>query len=185
MYISKKDFAMKLVVLFLSLLFCLHTAYGTDGDSSDLKCKKLNESCGTCVEDSDCFYCGSSDSCHSFKIIPKGCSKAQWYVRQCTVAGFWIIIVLPCVAVLLIICLICCCWCCCCRKDPAKQEEKYRLRDTKRKAQKDQRQAYFEERNKEREVDRDRMRSKYGLYNSNTDLSVSPSKGYQRISDNH
>ena len=173
---------LKLSVLFLFIFIYLNlSTSNVSAGTTEADCGKRNGSCSTCTDDSSCFWCGASKSCHKYNIIPKGCSKAQWYVRQCTIAGFWLIIVLPCVAVFLLICLVCCCWCCCCRTDKAKQEEKYRLKESKRKQEKDQRRAYHEDKNAEREVERDRIRAKYGLYNNSA--GGGSGAGYQRFDE--
>ena len=151
--------------IFILFLTYLLTNIYVSAEGVEERCRKYNSTCSDCVDDKDCFWCGSTDSCHSYSFIPNGCSKAKWYAGQCTVAGFWFIIVLPCVVVILLISFICCCWCCCCRKDKAAQEERYSLRATRRQKDKDKRRSYFEERNNDREIDREGFRTKYGLYN--------------------
>ena len=154
-----KNLCYILVLIFVTLRY-------TVAESNEKKCRSFNSTCGRCIDQNGCFWCGSTSSCHSFNIIPKGCSKAQWYAGQCTIAGFWLIIILPCVALFLIISLICCCWCCCCRKDKGSEEEKFRLKESQRSKEKQQRGLYYEAKDAEREMERNRLRTKYGLYNT-------------------
>jgi hypothetical protein len=153
------------LLAFILFLTYLSTNIYVSAETAEERCRKYNSTCSECVADKDCFWCGSTDSCQSFNFIPKGCAKANWYAGQCTLAGFWFIIVLPCVAVFLLIFFICCCWCCCCQKDKAAKEERYSLRTTRRQADREKRRSYFEERNNDREIERDGYRTKYGLYN--------------------
>ena len=164
-------------VLIAVTFFFVSIINPADCATSEQECAVRNASCSYCIEESSCSWCEPTKSCVYYKIIPKGCRKAQWFIGQCHVAGFWLIIVIPCVGIFLVISLICCCWCCCCRENRAKIEEKIQLRATKRKAEADRRQAYYEERNAERELERDRIRAKYGLFNQNS------KPGYQQMSN--
>jgi len=141
-----------LFTTFLALL--LIAVFFVNAESEEKICSARNSSCSFCTDGPKCTWCEPSQSCSHYSIIPKGCNKAQWYIGQCTVAGYWLIIVIPCVAVFIIICLVCCCCCCCCRRDREAEETKILLKSTKRRADSDRRQAYHEERNVEREVER-------------------------------
>ena len=148
------------------LLMTLFVSVSQAETNIQTDCAKFNNNtCYGCVDQNSCFWCESTGTCEYYSFIPNGCSKAQWYVKQCSVAGFWLIIVLPCVALFLLVSLICCCWCCC-KKSKSSIEEKIKLKETKRQKEKDQRRSYHEAKNSEREIERNRIRSKYGLYNS-------------------
>ena len=113
--------------LFVALLVAvLQVRYSES--TSDNDCKKLNASCYTCTDNFACYWCSPSKQCRKYPInsvVPSGCSKHQWFYKQCTVAGYWLIIVVPCVGIVLLISLGCCVWCCCCRESKAKKEERF------------------------------------------------------------
>lgn len=54
-------------------------------------CSHRNTSCGDCVKDISCFWCGADDTCRqyhsSIKLIPRHCSGNKWYWKQCFAAG--------------------------------------------------------------------------------------------------
>lgn len=55
-----------------------------------LTCPQRNSSCGDCVEDLKCFWCGADDTCRKYpssKIIPRDCKDNKWYWKQCVAAG--------------------------------------------------------------------------------------------------
>ena len=55
-----------------------------------LTCSQRNASCGDCVKDIKCFWCGADDSCRKYtasKIIPRDCKENKWYWKQCVAAG--------------------------------------------------------------------------------------------------
>lgn len=111
-------FSIILATFFVFILFETQTANAT----TDADCQKQNASCYTCTEKSSCYWCAPSKECRKYplsSIVPSGCSKHKWYYKQCTVAGYWLIIVIPCVGIFLLICLGCCIWCCCCRESKA------------------------------------------------------------------
>ncbi|XP_047146247.1 pituitary tumor-transforming gene 1 protein-interacting protein [Hydra vulgaris] len=157
---------LKLCLCVCILLLSILTRTCLAESEEQINCSKFkNSSCIGCVDQKSCFWCESSGTCEYYSLVPKGCSKAQWYVKQCSIAGFWLIIVLPCVAVFLLVSLICCCWCCC-KKSQKSIDEKFKLKETKRQKEKEQRRIYHETKDNEREKERNRIRSKYGLYNS-------------------
>lgn len=152
--------------LFVAFLVALLQVRSSEA-TSDSDCKKLNASCHTCTDDFACYWCSPSKQCRKYPInsvVPSGCSKHQWFYKQCTVAGYWLIIVVPCVGIVLLISLGCCIWCCCCRTSKAKKEERYRLEDAKRNKEKDRRKASQAQRKAERQERADEIRKKYGLY---------------------
>lgn len=53
-------------------------------------CRQRNTSCGDCVADIKCFWCGADDTCRKYlssKIIPRDCEDNKWYWKQCVAAG--------------------------------------------------------------------------------------------------
>ena len=55
-----------------------------------LTCRQRNTSCGDCVEDIKCFWCGADDTCRKYsasKVIPRDCKDNKWYWKQCVAAG--------------------------------------------------------------------------------------------------
>lgn len=54
-------------------------------------CSHRNTTCGECVKDISCFWCGADDTCRqyhsSIKLIPRHCSGNKWYWKQCFAAG--------------------------------------------------------------------------------------------------
>ena len=47
-------------------------------------------SCSECTKSNKCFWCGSSDLCVKYpkgKLIPTGCSKNNWFWKQCVIPG--------------------------------------------------------------------------------------------------
>ena len=55
-----------------------------------LTCPQRSTSCGDCVEDLKCFWCGADDTCRKYpssKIIPRDCKDNKWYWKQCVAAG--------------------------------------------------------------------------------------------------
>lgn len=107
----------------LCLVFlCLLTVKFSDA----AKCSTSNTTtCDTCLNDGGCYWCGATESCHEFSFLPKECATMEWFLGTCSLAGLWLIIVIPSVGILLIIIMICCC-CCYCRKNES-DEEKYIL----------------------------------------------------------
>lgn len=157
-------------LLIFSVSIVLFNIFGTGSNLvvsyETERCNHRNASCEVCTDDSSCFWCEPTQSCHTYDFIPKGCN-IKWYVRQCTVAGYWFVIVIPCVAFVLLVFLVCCCWCCCCRNNNESTEERYLLKESRYKREKEKRRLYLEERNTERdEPDNSVLRSKYGLFNS-------------------
>ena len=119
----KLNFSCLCVALFVTVLHI-----GSSEATTDKDCKKLNSSCYTCTDNSACYWCSPSKQCRKYplnSVVPSGCTKHQWFYKQCTVAGYWLIIVLPCLGVVLLISLGCCIWCCCCRESKAKKEERF------------------------------------------------------------
>lgn len=58
-------------------------------------CRQRNTSCGDCVEDIKCFWCGADDTCRKYlssKIIPRDCEDNKWYWKQCVAAGNFLIL---------------------------------------------------------------------------------------------
>lgn len=114
---------------------CLVIAYfivvlytDSSGAATDFDCQKLNASCYTCTDNSACYWCSPTKQCRKYpakSVVPNDCAKHQWFYKQCTVAGYWLIIVVPCVGIFLLICLGCFVWCCCCRESRAKKEERF------------------------------------------------------------
>ena len=136
-------------------------------EGSSVDCTARNASCYVCTEKAACYWCEPKKSCEKYPasaIIPRDCKKNQWYYKQCTVAGYWLIIVVPCVAVFLLLCIGCCIYCCCCRTSKAKKEEKYRLEDSRRKSEKERRNQMHAQRKQDRQAKVDKIRQKYGLY---------------------
>lgn len=111
------------------LVACWVTFFLTDSAeaTSDYDCQRLNASCYRCTDNSACYWCGPLKSCRKYplkSVVPSGCPKHQWYFKQCTVAGYWLIIVVPCVGIFLLLSIGCCIWCCCCRESRTKKEER-------------------------------------------------------------
>eukprot|EP00112_Aurelia_sp_Birch-Aquarium-sp1_P011794 Seg2480.4 transcript_id=Seg2480.4/GoldUCD/mRNA.D3Y31 product="Pituitary tumor-transforming gene 1 protein-interacting protein" protein_id=Seg2480.4/GoldUCD/D3Y31 len=156
------SFSLLISVVLISVLLT-EPATGT----TDFECQQKNASCYVCTEASACYWCQPNKQCRKYPlkaIVPSGCSKHQWYYKQCTVAGYWLIIVVPCVGIFLLLCLGCCIWCCCCRTSRAKKEEKYRLEDARLQKDKDRRKAGQAQKKADRQEKVDEIRKKYGLY---------------------
>uniref|UniRef100_A0A7M5XD68 Uncharacterized protein n=1 Tax=Clytia hemisphaerica TaxID=252671 RepID=A0A7M5XD68_9CNID len=149
MYVS---FIIVLIVNIVPFISC---------ETSEESCNQVNTTCSDCIDIEGCFWCGATESCHAYNTIPTGCSTANWFVGQCTIAGYWLIIVLPCVGgLLLLIALICCCWCCCCQNESSSSEERYHLKSSHRLKEKDKRSSWY--------INPEEPQSRYGLYNDST-----------------
>lgn len=58
--------------------------------TAPVTCSQRNASCGECVKDIKCFWCGADDSCRKYpasKIVPRDCKENKWYWKQCVAAG--------------------------------------------------------------------------------------------------
>ena len=155
------------ITVSIFLIFILFETQPT-GATTDADCAKKNGSCYACTElSSACYWCGPTKQCKKYPlsaIVPSGCKGHQWYYKQCAVAGYWLIIVLPCAGIIFLIALCCCIWCCCCRTSKAKKEEKYRLEDAKLNKEKDRRKTAQSLKKADRQEKVDEIRKKYGLY---------------------
>ena len=66
------------------------TTNRTSTTTPALTCQQRTTSCGDCVEDLKCFWCGADDTCRKYpasKIIPRDCKDNKWYWKQCVAAG--------------------------------------------------------------------------------------------------
>lgn len=55
-----------------------------------ISCEQRNSSCGSCTDDSKCYWCSADSSCKvypSSKIIPRDCKGNKWFWKQCLVPG--------------------------------------------------------------------------------------------------
>lgn len=85
----------------------------------DDKCNlKSNESCEDCVRDG-CTYCSSEKACVTFSLVNdtlnNKCEDQDWYFKQCSVNGKFLLIALPIAIFVALTMLACCCYCCCCK----------------------------------------------------------------------
>lgn len=55
-----------------------------------ITCSQRNASCGDCIQDINCFWCGADDTCKDYQatsnLIPD-CKGNNWYWKECFVAG--------------------------------------------------------------------------------------------------
>ena len=148
----------------------LSTTLPTPTDSENVCTRHLD--CESCVQNHGmkCTWCPITSSCSGYTLIPRDCS-VHWYVAQCTLKGYWLIVVAPVFVVLLLtVALCCCCRCCCLSGNKVNDEEQIHL--TKRHRDKVKRQKFFEKRDADTSGDPRRthgannfLRTKYGLYN--------------------
>jgi len=90
----------------------------------------------------------------------------NWFVAQCTLKGYWMVIVAPSVGLLLLIIIWCGCRCCLCKSDIDDGEGQYLI--SKREFEKEKRKQYFFGRSEKSErigVNENKHRTSYGLYN--------------------
>lgn len=138
-------------------------------------CELRSNDCGQCVRSSGisrkCFWCPTTQKCQSYGLLPDSCGL-QWYMGQCTLKGYWVAVVAPCLCLLLLVVLCCCCYCCCCRTykndgiSGSDGEKDELLMNTRRKSERKRRQEYFEGRHMDQSRDNPPLRS-YGLFNKN------------------
>ena len=140
-------------------------------------CQEQGTNCTLCVDliPHRCFWCPTTQQCLHYKLIPHGCNL-NWFAGQCTLKGYFIVIVLP-IAVLLSL-LVACCFCCsrcqcrCCRKQAALgEEEKLFLMDTQRQREKFKRRRFLESRGQDVEGGDyvqygNHLRVTYGLFHN-------------------
>eukprot|EP00794_Sanderia_malayensis_P006338 gene6338-7064_t len=173
----KTVFASGLVLASLAFVISF-MGQSVDATTTDADCQKKNSSCYTCTELYSCYWCKPSKQCRKYpvgSIVPRDCTKHQWFYKQCTVAGYWLIIVVPCVGIFLLICLGCCIYCCCCRTSKAKKEEKYKLETARLNKDKERRKAAQSQKKSDRAKKADEVRKKYGLYQHES--------SYQKLQD--
>lgn len=137
-----------------------------------LTCPQRNSSCGDCVEDLKCFWCGADDTCRKYpssKIIPRDCKDNKWYWKQCVAAGHLLIYIIPSVAFVILVIIGCCVYCLCCRN---RRQVRYEREDKKMQRRREENQRRNAERRAERRIKTDAIRQKYGLLTNEDDAEV-------------
>ncbi|XP_054157630.1 pituitary tumor-transforming gene 1 protein-interacting protein-like [Oppia nitens] len=135
-------------------------------------CHGHNNSCGDCVSNTGCYYCKPNNTClvylkglHPFSQCAAGKPEDTAY-GTCLVNSRTLLIVLLSVGLSLVVVGVClCCWLCACcrdcrRRQLARQWDRWQL-------QRQDMSAEHEERRKQREMQRQQIRQKYGLSNDN------------------
>ena len=72
-------------VLITVTFFFISIINSVDCATSEQECAVRNASCSYCIEESSCSWCEPTESCLYYKIIPKGCRKAQWFMYRCRI----------------------------------------------------------------------------------------------------
>lgn len=84
--------------------------------TEDNTCESRDRFCELCVtnfnDEIKCFWCPTTCTCHSYDNLPKGC-ELHWYVGQCSLKGYWLLVVGPCIGILLLVFIFLCCYCSC------------------------------------------------------------------------
>ena len=53
-------------------------------------CERRHSSCGDCVKEMKCYWCGGDDTCKRYpaaKVIPRDCEGNDWFWKQCVIPG--------------------------------------------------------------------------------------------------
>lgn len=136
-------------------------------------CSQRNASCGECVKDIKCFWCGADNSCQkypvSLKVIPRDCEGNDWYWKQCFAPGYILIYVIPSVSFVVLVILGCCVYCLCCRN---RSQRSYGKEDMKMQRRREEIKQRHAERRAERKMRTDAIRQKYGLLSNEDDAEV-------------
>lgn len=137
-------------------------------EPADVCSRHDNTSCGACTkEGKKCVWCGPTKKCLNYdtsKIIPRGCPHNKWYLGQCFLSGFVLIIAVPVIGIFIIVTCLCCCYCKCCRNKQSWKKIEDRIAERAR-----DRQARNAERKAERQKRADQVRMKYGLLKNDND----------------
>lgn len=136
-------------------------------------CAIRNLSCGECVQDADCYWCEADDTCKRYpsltKVIPRDCEGNTWFWKQCVMAGFVLIYVIPGILFVVLLILGCCIYCLCCRnhcqRSRGREERKFGRKHEEIKQRYAQRRA-------ERKMKTEAIRQKYGLLSNEDDAEV-------------
>ncbi|KAJ7390507.1 negative regulation of DNA damage response, signal transduction by p53 class mediator [Desmophyllum pertusum] len=137
-----------------------------------ITCSQRNASCGDCIQDINCFWCGADDTCKDYQatsnLIPD-CKGNNWYWKECFVAGHLLIYIIPSVAFVVLVIIGCCVYCLCCRN---RRQKSYESGDKKMQKRREETQRRNAERRAERRIKTDAIRQKYGLLTNEDDAEV-------------
>ncbi|XP_068693791.1 pituitary tumor-transforming gene 1 protein-interacting protein-like [Montipora foliosa] len=135
-------------------------------------CERRHSSCGDCVKEMKCYWCGGDDTCKRYpaaKVIPRDCEGNDWFWKQCVIPGYILIYVIPSVSFVLLVVLGCCIYCLCCRNRCRKS---FRKDDREVQRRREEIKQRYAERRAERKMKTDAIRQKYGLLSNEDDAEV-------------